>query len=83
MELARREAVVIETGKKNFGAAWKPTQINALLIKHAKRGHHVVRLQAGNPVVTTQTATLAQAGIGFDVIPGIDAAITYAQVGLA
>ena len=79
LELARREAIVIETGKKNFGAAWKTAQINALIIKHAKRGHHVVRLQAGNPVITTQTAVLAQAGINFDVIPGIDAAITYAQ----
>ncbi|MBL4750727.1 MAG: uroporphyrinogen-III C-methyltransferase [Amylibacter sp.] len=80
LELARREAVVIETGKKNFGAAWKPAQINALLIKHAKRGHHVVRLQSGNPVVSTQTAALAQAGIDHSVIPGIAAPIAYAQV---
>jgi uroporphyrin-III C-methyltransferase/precorrin-2 dehydrogenase/sirohydrochlorin ferrochelatase len=80
MELARREAVVIETGKKNFGAAWKPSQINALLIKHAKRGHHVVRLQPGNPVVSSETTALAQASIDHSVIPGIAAPLSYAQV---
>lgn len=80
LELARREAIVIETGQRAFGAAWKPAQINALLIKHAKRGQHVVRLQTGNPVVTSEIAALTQAGIRFDVIPGIETPTSYSRM---
>ncbi len=79
LELARREAILIETGKKSFGAAWKQSQINALLIKHANRGHYVVRLQAGNPTTYAETAALAQAGISFNIIPGISTRKTYAH----
>jgi len=77
LELARREAIVIETGQKHFGSAWKASQINALLIKHASRGHHVVRLQAGNPETSIEIATLTQADIAFDVIPGIEIPTVY------
>jgi uroporphyrin-III C-methyltransferase/precorrin-2 dehydrogenase/sirohydrochlorin ferrochelatase len=80
LELVRREAIVIETGKKNFGTPWKQNQINALMVKHATLGHHVVRLQSGNPVVHTETTALRQANICFDVVPGIDTPITYAQM---
>ncbi len=77
LELARREAIVIETGKKSFGAAWKQSQINALMIKHAKRGQHVVRLQAGNPPAYAEASALEQVGISFDVIPGINTRKAY------
>jgi uroporphyrin-III C-methyltransferase/precorrin-2 dehydrogenase/sirohydrochlorin ferrochelatase len=77
LELARREAILIETGQKHFGAAWKQSQITALLIKHATRGHHVVRLQAGNPDSSIEAATLTQANIGFAVTPGVVTAPSY------
>ncbi len=76
LELARREAIVIETGVKTFGAAWKQSHINALLIKHAKRGHHVVRLKSGNLIETAETGALTDANIAFGIVPGISASAT-------
>lgn len=78
LELARREAIVIETGKKGFGASWKQADINALLVKHAALGHHVVRLKSGDPVIygrlDEEMDALTDAGIAFSIVPGITAA---------
>lgn len=78
LELARREAIVIETGKKGFGASWKQDDINALMIKHAALGHHVVRLKSGDPVIygrlDDEMDALTDAGIAFNIVPGITAA---------
>ncbi len=73
LELARREAVLIETGQKAFGAPWQQSQINALLLKHATRGHQVVRLKSGNIIETAETEALTSAGLAFGVVPGIPA----------
>lgn len=45
LELARREALIIETGKKGYGPSWKQEDINALMIAHAEAGDTVVRLK--------------------------------------
>ncbi|PIB25160.1 uroporphyrinogen-III C-methyltransferase [Amylibacter kogurei] len=78
LELARREAIVVETGKRGFGKSWKQDDINALMIKHAAQGHHVVRLKSGDPVIfgrlDEEMDALSNAGIPFDVIPGITSA---------
>lgn len=71
LELARREAIVIETGKKGFGTPWKQSKINALLVKHAERGHHVVRLKSGNSIESAESAALIDANIAFNIVPGI------------
>jgi len=76
LELARREAIVIETGVKTFGAAWKQSHINALLIKHAKRGHHVVRLKSGNVIEPAETDALTDINITFGIVPGISTSAT-------
>ncbi|MEN0001522.1 MAG: siroheme synthase CysG [Pseudomonadota bacterium] len=78
LELARREAKIVETGKKGFGTAWKQNDINALMIEEARSGAHVVRLKSGDPSVygrlDEEIAALHEAGIGFDVVPGITSA---------
>jgi len=78
LELARREAVVIKAGKKGFGLSWKQNDINALMIKHAALGHHVVRLKSGDPVIygrlDEEMDALSDAGIPFGIVPGITAA---------
>ncbi len=71
LELARREAIVIETGKKGFGTPWKQSNINALLVKHAERGHHVVRLKSGNSIESAESTALQDAHIAFSIVPGI------------
>lgn len=78
LELARREALVIETGKKGFGPSVTQDAINALMVEHARRGAHVVRLKSGDPTVfgrlDEELEALQAAGIPFAVQPGITAA---------
>jgi len=78
LELARREAIVIETGKKGFGKSWAQDDINALLIEHAAQGHMVVRLKSGDPTVfgrlDDELDALDAAGIPHTVVPGITSA---------
>ncbi|MEM9428258.1 MAG: siroheme synthase CysG [Pseudomonadota bacterium] len=77
LELARREATLIDVGKTPFGPAWKQDDINALLVEHGRHGH-VVRLKSGDPGVfgrlDEEMDALDAAGIGFDIVPGITAA---------
>ena len=78
LELTRREATLIETGKKGFGPSWKQEDINALMIEHARDGAHVVRLKSGDPSVfgrlDEEMDALEEAGIDFEIIPGITTA---------
>jgi uroporphyrin-III C-methyltransferase/precorrin-2 dehydrogenase/sirohydrochlorin ferrochelatase len=78
LELARREAIVVETGKRGFGESWAQEDINELMIRHAHNGHHVVRLKSGDPVVfarlDAEMDALDAAGIAWTIVPGITAA---------
>ncbi|PIE11934.1 MAG: uroporphyrinogen-III C-methyltransferase [Rhodobacterales bacterium] len=77
LELARREATMIEVGKVPFGRSWKQEDINALLVEHGGSAQ-VVRLKSGDPGVfgrlDEETAALDAAGIAYAVTPGITAA---------
>ena len=83
LELARREAVVINVGKRGFEKSWRQKDINALLIAHASSGQRVVRLKSGDPAVfgrlDEETGVLAQAGIDFEIVPGVTAASAAAS----
>ncbi len=78
LELARREAILIDAGKTGFGPAMAQDQINALITEHALEGAHVVRLKAGDPTVfgrlDEELDACAAAGVEARVIPGITAA---------
>jgi len=78
LELARREADIIETGKKGFGPSWKQDDINALVIEHAQNGAQVVRLKSGDPAVfgrlDEEMDALDKAGVTWEIVPGITAA---------
>ena len=81
LELARREAVLIEVGKTPFGPSWKQSDINALLVEHGA-GAQVVRLKSGDGGIfgrmDEETEALDQAGIDYSVTPGITAAAAAA-----
>ncbi|MDB4558903.1 siroheme synthase CysG [Amylibacter sp.] len=78
LELARREAIVVETGKRGFGESWKQDDINDLMVSHAAQGHHVVRLKSGDPAMFArmdeEMDALDAAGVDWAIVPGITAA---------
>ena len=78
LELARREAIVIEVGKKGYGPSWKQADINALMIEHASKGAQVARLKSGDPAIfgrlDEELDALQEASIGFEIVPGITSA---------
>jgi uroporphyrinogen III methyltransferase/synthase len=80
LRLAPASANLIHAGKR--GGVQKDleqTDINAMLIDHARNGMKVVRLKGGDPFVFgrggEEAEALAAAGIEFEVVPGITSAI--------
>ena len=82
LDLARREAVIIRAGKQGFGPSCRQSDINELVIGHAAAGDHVVRLKCGDPSVfgrlDEETEALTDAGIEFEIVPGLSAAFAAA-----
>lgn len=78
LALGRREAEYIYVGKEPNGPSAPQESINAVLIKYAQKGHHVVRLKGGDPLIfgraDEELAALDAANIPFDIYPGITAA---------
>jgi len=78
LELARREAELVQTGKQGFGPSWAQEDINALMVAHAQKGAQIVRLKSGDPVIfgrlDEEMDALDKAGINFEIIPGITTA---------
>jgi uroporphyrin-III C-methyltransferase/precorrin-2 dehydrogenase/sirohydrochlorin ferrochelatase len=78
LELARREALLIDAGKEGFGASITQEDINRLIVEHAGQGAHVVRLKGGDPTVfgrlDEEMEAVEAAGLSFEIVPGITAA---------
>ena len=78
LDLARREALLIDVGKEGFGPSTPQAEIHALMVAHAARGAHVVRLKAGDPGIygrlDDEIDALAAVGIDWAIVPGITAA---------
>ena len=57
-------------------------EINALMIEHARAGRSVVRLKSGDPLLfgraAEEMAALREAGVAFEVVPGVSAAFAAA-----
>jgi len=78
LELARREALIIDAGKEGFGPSTPQADIDAMLVEHAKSGAHVVRLKSGDPTIfgrlDEEMDACTAADVSFSVIPGITSA---------
>ena len=76
-------AELISVGKHGIGPLWTQDEINRQLIDLASQGHRVVRLKGGDPAVFARTAeeleAITAAGIAFEVVPGITAALAAAS----
>ena len=78
LELARREAVLVDAGKEGFGPSTPQADINALIAAHAQGGAQVVRLKSGDATVfgrlDEEIDTCIAHGIGYTIVPGITSA---------
>jgi uroporphyrin-III C-methyltransferase / precorrin-2 dehydrogenase / sirohydrochlorin ferrochelatase len=89
LALCRRDAKLIDVGKRGGGVSTRQEAINELMIERARHGERVVRLKGGDPFIFgrggEEVESLIGAGIAFEVIPGITAASgcsTYAGIPL-
>jgi uroporphyrin-III C-methyltransferase/precorrin-2 dehydrogenase/sirohydrochlorin ferrochelatase len=78
----RRDAHRIYVGKAKGDHSMSQDEINAILVREARKGQRVVRLKSGDPLIFgragEEIAALRQAQISFDVVPGITAAFAAA-----
>lgn len=76
-------------GKHGGSPIWSQEEINAEMLRQARRGRRVVRLKGGDPAVFARSAeevdALRDGGIAVEIIPGITAALaagSYAGIPL-
>ncbi|MBC2195610.1 uroporphyrinogen-III C-methyltransferase [Listeria booriae] len=75
---AKQDATLIYCGKLPKHHTMRQEQINETIIAYAKQGHKVVRLKGGDPAifgrVGEEMRAISDAGLTYDVVPGITAA---------
>jgi uroporphyrin-III C-methyltransferase len=80
--LASPSALVVPVGKRCGQPRITQAGIHALMMEHAGEGRSVVRLKSGDPLVFgragEEMAALREAGIRFEIVPGITAAFAVA-----
>ncbi|TWT92703.1 uroporphyrinogen-III C-methyltransferase [Stieleria varia] len=69
----------ISVGKHGRSRIWQQSEIIEEMLSHARLGRTVARLKGGDPAVFARTAeevdALHEAGIPFEIVPGITAAL--------
>jgi uroporphyrin-III C-methyltransferase len=82
LALAGPQAMVVNVGKRCGTKKITQLEINRLMVDSAQRGMTVIRLKSGDPAVFGRLGeeidALAAAGVPFEVVPGVTAAIAAA-----
>jgi len=75
-------ALLVDVGKRAGRKLLTQEEINGLLVSYAKQGKVVIRLKGGDPLLFGRAGeemeALRHAGIEFEIVPGITAAIAAA-----
>ena len=79
LQYARKDAEMIHVPKRMGKGSCTQDEINKVLVEKALEGKTIVRLKGGDPCVfgrvAEELAVLLEAGIGFEIVPGVTAAV--------
>ncbi len=82
VNMGRRDAERLSVGKRKGCHSKSQSEINKLLVALGQDGKRVVRLKSGDPLVygraAEEMAALREAGIGYEIVPGITSAFAAA-----
>ncbi len=82
VDMGRRDAERLSVGKRKGCHSKSQDEINTLLVNLGRAGKRVVRLKSGDPLVYgragEEMAALRQAGVGYEIVPGITSAFAAA-----
>jgi uroporphyrin-III C-methyltransferase/precorrin-2 dehydrogenase/sirohydrochlorin ferrochelatase len=82
LRLAPPDSEIVNVGKRCGVKSITQEEINALMVERARAHRNVVRLKSGDPLIFSRAAeeitALTQAGVPFEIVPGITAAFAAA-----